>query len=228
MTKTRMPPTTTEYVSPPVQAGWAFQEKGQEWLGEAKRRDWAINVRSNWEAVAVGSAGQETASQAAQGLCFSLPFLLGRATSGHWASLPLRWPREHHVSVCLRVEEKGATAMATATGGSMCLLSSVGPKSRGLGRDLWGTWEWVSAWALPKAGQGPCLPHSPRERSVPSLASACLFLSPAALCDMHPMRALFLIPRNPPPKLKSKKWYVGSVLCPQMNKGFVVLRGRSV
>uniref|UniRef100_A0A672JQT0 non-specific serine/threonine protein kinase n=1 Tax=Salarias fasciatus TaxID=181472 RepID=A0A672JQT0_SALFA len=28
----------------------------------------------------------------------------------------------------------------------------------------------------------------------------------AALCDMHPMRALFLIPRNPPPKLKSKKW----------------------
>uniref|UniRef100_A0A8C8YRK3 non-specific serine/threonine protein kinase n=1 Tax=Prolemur simus TaxID=1328070 RepID=A0A8C8YRK3_PROSS len=27
-----------------------------------------------------------------------------------------------------------------------------------------------------------------------------------ALCDMHPMRALFLIPRNPPPRLKSKKW----------------------
>nr|XP_021591049.1 mitogen-activated protein kinase kinase kinase kinase 4 isoform X34 [Ictidomys tridecemlineatus] len=26
------------------------------------------------------------------------------------------------------------------------------------------------------------------------------------LCDMHPMRALFLIPRNPPPRLKSKKW----------------------
>ncbi len=26
------------------------------------------------------------------------------------------------------------------------------------------------------------------------------------LCDMHPMRALFLIPRNAAPKLKSKKW----------------------
>ncbi|KAJ8310865.1 hypothetical protein KUTeg_012730 [Tegillarca granosa] len=26
------------------------------------------------------------------------------------------------------------------------------------------------------------------------------------LCDMHPMRALFLIPRNPPPRLRSGKW----------------------
>ncbi|XP_058799974.1 mitogen-activated protein kinase kinase kinase kinase 4 [Phymastichus coffea] len=26
------------------------------------------------------------------------------------------------------------------------------------------------------------------------------------LCDLHPMRALFLIPRNPPPRLKSKKY----------------------
>lgn len=26
------------------------------------------------------------------------------------------------------------------------------------------------------------------------------------LCDMHPMRALFLIPRNPPPRLKSRRW----------------------
>ncbi|XP_057326931.1 serine/threonine-protein kinase mig-15 isoform X12 [Microplitis mediator] len=26
------------------------------------------------------------------------------------------------------------------------------------------------------------------------------------LCDLHPMRALFLIPRNMPPRLKSKKW----------------------
>lgn len=26
------------------------------------------------------------------------------------------------------------------------------------------------------------------------------------LCDLHPMRALFLIPRNPPPRMKSKRW----------------------
>jgi misshapen/NIK-related kinase len=26
------------------------------------------------------------------------------------------------------------------------------------------------------------------------------------LCDLHPMRALFVIPRNPAPKLKSRKW----------------------
>lgn len=26
------------------------------------------------------------------------------------------------------------------------------------------------------------------------------------LCELHPMRALFLIPRNPPPRLKSRKW----------------------
>lgn len=26
------------------------------------------------------------------------------------------------------------------------------------------------------------------------------------LGEMHPMRALFLIPRNPPPRLKSKRW----------------------
>lgn len=32
---------------------------------------------------------------------------------------------------------------------------------------------------------------------------------PPALCSMHPMRALFLIPRNPPPRLKQlKKWLV--------------------
>lgn len=38
-----------------------------------------------------------------------------------------------------------------------------------------------------------------------------LFLFPPALCDMHPMRALFLIPRNPPPRLKSKKWWAWSL-----------------
>ena len=32
-----------------------------------------------------------------------------------------------------------------------------------------------------------------------------LHFSIPALCDMHPMRALFLIPRSEPPRLKSKK-----------------------
>lgn len=36
--------------------------------------------------------------------------------------------------------------------------------------------------------------------------TVCPPLHVPALCDMHPMRALFLIPRNPPPRLKSKKW----------------------
>uniref|UniRef100_A0A8D3BJU3 non-specific serine/threonine protein kinase n=1 Tax=Scophthalmus maximus TaxID=52904 RepID=A0A8D3BJU3_SCOMX len=31
------------------------------------------------------------------------------------------------------------------------------------------------------------------------------------LCDMHPMRALFLIPRNPAPRLKSKKWFIRGI-----------------
>ncbi len=26
------------------------------------------------------------------------------------------------------------------------------------------------------------------------------------LCELHPMRALFLIPRSQPPRLKSKRW----------------------
>ncbi|KAM9332104.1 TRAF2 and NCK interacting kinase b isoform 3-T3 [Pholidichthys leucotaenia] len=45
--------------------------------------------------------------------------------------------------------------------------------------------------------------------SSPLLSLRCFissFNSPPALCDMHPMRALFLIPRNPAPRLKSKKW----------------------
>uniref|UniRef100_A0A672I870 non-specific serine/threonine protein kinase n=1 Tax=Salarias fasciatus TaxID=181472 RepID=A0A672I870_SALFA len=33
-----------------------------------------------------------------------------------------------------------------------------------------------------------------------------VILQPPSLCDMHPMRALFLIPRSPAPRLKSKKW----------------------
>lgn len=47
-----------------------------------------------------------------------------------------------------------------------------------------------------------------REGWGPSTPALLNSLPLAALCDMHPMRALFLIPRNPPPKLKSKKWYV--------------------
>ena len=41
-----------------------------------------------------------------------------------------------------------------------------------------------------------------------SLGITCLEMAEAQppLCDMHPMRALFLIPRNPPPRLKSKRW----------------------
>ena len=37
------------------------------------------------------------------------------------------------------------------------------------------------------------------------------FSAHPALCDMHPMRALFLIPRNPPPRLKSKTWWVSLI-----------------
>jgi len=33
----------------------------------------------------------------------------------------------------------------------------------------------------------------------------CLYFT--ALCELHPMRALFLIPRNPPPRLRTKKWW---------------------
>lgn len=41
-----------------------------------------------------------------------------------------------------------------------------------------------------------------------SLGISCIEMAEGKppLCDMHPMRALFLIPRNPPPRLKSSKW----------------------
>lgn len=70
---------------------------------------------------------------------------------------------------------------------------------------------WTQEWREPRGAVG-----GPREVVVGRTAwvsvqgcerdSWCVPPHVPALCDMHPMRALFLIPRNPPPRLKSKKW----------------------
>lgn len=78
------------------------------------------------------------------------------------------------------------------------------PEPQGWGC-LWGV---VAALILP---QGPGSLRGSWDLPAGSPSWMCvlylmLFLQIAALCDMHPMRALFLIPRNPAPRLKSKKW----------------------
>lgn len=62
------------------------------------------------------------------------------------------------------------------------------------------------AWTQGATGSSSCTVRPGWAWVWPPNPSWPLSRSLAALCDMHPMRALFLIPRNPAPRLKSKKW----------------------
>lgn len=68
---------------------------------------------------------------------------------------------------------------------------------------MWGALEACILWEGKGRGESRVGAGSLDARVCMANAPPC---PSAALCDMHPMRALFLIPRNPPPRLKSKKW----------------------